>query len=119
MGWSWLKFNYLGLKLGMALYFSISTAKSLNLKVRKLIPTFVKVTGKTPAHSTPPTLFSTLPSWGYVRCSHLLQVIITVPLSQTPKFRNFVLSVNPPSLLETHPAIRDRRVLLKSISSIN
>ena len=47
--WSWLKFNYLGLALGMALKFYTSVARGLELKVRKLwglIPTFVEVTGE-------------------------------------------------------------------------
>ena len=46
-GYSWVKFNNLGLALGMALDFYTSVAKGLKLKVRKflgLIPTFAKVT---------------------------------------------------------------------------
>ena len=46
-GWSWFKFNNLGLALGMALRFYTSVAKGSKLKVRKffgLILTFVKVT---------------------------------------------------------------------------
>ena len=45
-GWSWFKFNNLGLALGMALKFYKSLAKELKLKVRKfwrLAPTFVEV----------------------------------------------------------------------------
>ena len=45
-GWSWLKFNNLGLALGTNLKFYTSVAKGLNLKVRKfcgLIPMFVEV----------------------------------------------------------------------------
>ena len=45
-GWSWFKFNNLGLALGMALKFYTSLAKELKLKVRKfwrLAPTFVEV----------------------------------------------------------------------------
>ena len=48
-GWSWLKFNNLGLALAMVLKFYTSVAKGLKLKVRKfweLIPTFVEVTGE-------------------------------------------------------------------------
>ena len=48
-GWSWLKFNKLGLALGANLKFCTSVAKGLNLKVRKFwgpIPTFVEVTGE-------------------------------------------------------------------------
>ena len=48
-GWSWFKFNNLGLALGMALKFYISVEKGLKLKVRKfcwLIPTVVEVTGE-------------------------------------------------------------------------
>ena len=48
-GWSWLKFNNLGLTLGVVLEFYTSVAKRLKLKVRKfwgLIPTFVEVTGE-------------------------------------------------------------------------
>ena len=48
-GWSWFKFNNLGLALGTNLKFYTSVAKGLKLKVRKfweLIPTFVEVTGK-------------------------------------------------------------------------
>ena len=48
-GWSWFKFNNLGLALGTNLKFYTSVAKGLKLKVRKfwgLIPTFVEVTGE-------------------------------------------------------------------------
>ena len=48
-GWSWFKFNYLGLTLGMILEFHASVEKGLKLKVRKfwgLLPTFVEVTGE-------------------------------------------------------------------------
>ena len=48
-GWSWFKFNNLGLALGTNLKLYTSVAKGLKLKVRKLgrpIPTFVEVTGK-------------------------------------------------------------------------
>ena len=47
-GWSWFKFNNLGLALGTNLKFYTSVAKGLKLKVRKFlgpIPTFVEVTG--------------------------------------------------------------------------
>ena len=45
-GWSWFKFNNLGLALGTNLKFYTSMVKELMLKVRKfwgLIPTFVEV----------------------------------------------------------------------------
>ena len=45
-GWSWFKFNSLGLALGVALKFYTSVAKGLKRKIRKfwrLIPTFVEV----------------------------------------------------------------------------
>ena len=48
-GWSWFKFNNLGLALGTNLKFYSSMARELKLKVRKfwgLSPTFVKVTGE-------------------------------------------------------------------------
>ena len=48
-GWSWFKFNNLGLALGLTLTFYTSLSKGLKLKVRKfwgLIPTFVEVTGE-------------------------------------------------------------------------
>ena len=48
-GWSWFKFNSLGLALGTNFTFYISLSKGLKLKVRKfwgLIPTFVEVTGE-------------------------------------------------------------------------
>ena len=48
-GWSWFKFNDLGLALGTNLKFYTSVAKGLKLKVRKfwgLIPMFVEVTGE-------------------------------------------------------------------------
>ena len=48
-GWSWFKFNNLGLAQGTSLKFYISVAKGLKLKVRNvsvLIPTFVEVTGE-------------------------------------------------------------------------
>ena len=47
-GWSWFRFNNLGLALSTNLNFYTSVANSLKLKVRKfrgLIPTFVEVTG--------------------------------------------------------------------------
>ena len=50
-GWSWFKFNNLGLALGTNLKFYTSVAKGLKLKVRKfwgLIPTFVEVTWEKP-----------------------------------------------------------------------
>ena len=46
-GWSWFKFNNLGLALGMALKCSTRVAIGLKLKERKFswfIPTFVEVT---------------------------------------------------------------------------
>ena len=48
-GWSWFKFNNLGLALRANSKFYTSLAKGLKLKVRKflgLIPTFVEVTGE-------------------------------------------------------------------------
>ena len=48
-GWSWFKFNHLGLALGTNLKFCTSVAKGLKLKVRKFWgpnPTFVEVTGE-------------------------------------------------------------------------
>ena len=48
-GWSWFKFNNLGLAIGTNLKFYTSLSKGLKLKVRKfrrLILTFVEVTGK-------------------------------------------------------------------------
>ena len=48
-GCSWFKFNNLGLALGVALKFYRNVIKGLKLRVRKfkrLIPTFVKVTGE-------------------------------------------------------------------------
>ena len=48
-GWSWFKFNNLGLALGTNLKFCTSVAKGLKLKVRKFWgpnPTFVEVTGE-------------------------------------------------------------------------
>ena len=48
-GWSWFKFNNLGLALGTNLKFYTSVAKGLKLKVRKfwwIIPTFVEITGE-------------------------------------------------------------------------
>ena len=48
-GWSWFKFNNLGLARGTNLEFYTSVAKRLKLKVRKfwgLIPTFLEVTGE-------------------------------------------------------------------------
>ena len=46
-GWSWFKFDNLGLTLDMALKFYTRVAKGLKLKVRKfwgLTPTFIEVT---------------------------------------------------------------------------
>ena len=48
-GWSWFRFNNLGLALGTNWEFYTSVAKGLKLKVRKflgLIPTFVEITGE-------------------------------------------------------------------------
>ena len=48
-GWSWFKFNTLGLALGIILRFYTSLSKGWKLKVRKfccLISTFVEVTGE-------------------------------------------------------------------------
>ena len=48
-GWSWFKFNNLGLSAGKNLKFCASVAKGLKLKVRKFWgtnPTFVEVTGE-------------------------------------------------------------------------
>ena len=48
-GWSWFKFNNLGLALGTNLKVYTSLSKGLKLKVRKfwgLIPTFVEFTGE-------------------------------------------------------------------------
>ena len=61
-GWSWFKFNNLGLALGTK--FCTSVAKGLKLKVRKFLgptPTFVEVTGEKlvgGAFSAPPILNS-------------------------------------------------------------
>ena len=48
-GWSWFKFNNLGLALVTNLKFYTSLSKGLKLRVRRfwgLIPTFVEVTGE-------------------------------------------------------------------------
>ena len=48
-GWSWFKFNNLGLTLGKNLKFYTRLAKGLKLNVKKiwgLIPIFVEVTGE-------------------------------------------------------------------------
>ena len=48
-GWSWFKFNNLGLALGMNLKFYSSVKKGLKLIVRKflgLVSTFIEVTGE-------------------------------------------------------------------------
>ena len=50
-GWSWFKFNNLGLALSISLKFYSSVAKKLILKFRKfweLVPTFLEVTGGKP-----------------------------------------------------------------------
>ena len=57
-GWSWFKFNNLGLTLGTTLNFYNSVANGLKLKVRKfwgLIPTFVEVTWKKLVEGKPPS----------------------------------------------------------------
>ena len=49
MGWSWFKFNNLGLAIDTNLKLYTSLSKGLKRKVRKfwgLIPTFVEVTGE-------------------------------------------------------------------------
>ena len=62
-GWSWFKFNNLGLALVTNLKFYTSVAKRLKLKVRKfgkLNSTFVEVTGEKlvgeASHPSPPIL---------------------------------------------------------------
>ena len=48
-GWSWFKFNNLGLTLGIVLEFHKSMAKGLKLKVENfwgLIPMFVEAKGE-------------------------------------------------------------------------
>ena len=48
-GWSWFKFNYLGLALGRNLKFYTSLSNGLKLKAKKfwwLVLTFVEFTGK-------------------------------------------------------------------------
>ena len=48
-GWSWSKFNNLGIALGMSLKFYASVTKGLKLKVRKfrgLVLKFVEVAGE-------------------------------------------------------------------------
>ena len=48
-GWSWFKFNNLGLALGMILQFYTNVAKGWKVKVRKfwaINPKFVEVTGE-------------------------------------------------------------------------
>ena len=65
-GWSWFKFNNLGLALGMNLKFHTIVAKGLKLKVKKfygLVPTFVevageKMVGKGPFCSPPPPILN-------------------------------------------------------------
>ena len=56
-GWSWFKFNNLGLALGRNLKFYTSVAKGLKLQVRVFwgrIPTFEEVTGKKLVGGLPP-----------------------------------------------------------------
>ena len=56
-GWSWFKFNNLGLSLGMGLKFYTNVAKRIKVKVRKflgLTPTFAEITG---------VFLAPLPSW--------------------------------------------------------
>ena len=63
-GWSWFKFNNLGLALGTNLKFYTSLSKRLKLKVRKfwgLIPTFVEITGEKLVGGA--GLFAPPPSW--------------------------------------------------------
>ena len=62
-GWSWFKFNNLGVALGENLKFYTSVAKGLKQKVRKfwrLIPTFVEVTGEKLVESAGGGLFPPL-----------------------------------------------------------
>ena len=63
-GWSWFKFNKVGLALGMVLKFYTSETKRLKLQVSKylgLIPTFAEVTGEIPVgrHFAPPPKLNT------------------------------------------------------------
>ena len=71
-GWSWFKFNHLGLALGTSLKFYSSVKKGSKLKIRKflgLIPTFVEVTWKTGRRGgglfepPPPPVLNRVKSW--------------------------------------------------------
>ena len=65
-GWSWFKFNNLGLTLGTNLKFYTSVAKGLKLKVRKfwgLIPMFAEVTGEKLVRGGGGGAFCPSPSW--------------------------------------------------------
>ena len=73
-GWSWFKFNNLGLALGTNLKFYTSVAKGLKLIVRKfwgLIPTFVEVTeGKLVGRGglfAPPPLLSRIKACNFIK----------------------------------------------------
>ena len=62
-GWSWFRFNNLGLALSTNLKFYTSVAKGLKLKVKKfwgLIPTFIEITGEKLVQGD---LFAPSPSW--------------------------------------------------------
>ena len=64
-GWSWFKFNNLGLALGMNLTFYTSVAKGLRLKVRRflgLVPMFVEITEEKLVQRAflPPTILNSI-----------------------------------------------------------
>ena len=74
-GWSWFKFNNLGLALGTNLKFYTSVAKGLNLKVRRilgLLPTFVEVTGEKLVVGA----FLASPSWIRLRAKTTFKIYI-------------------------------------------
>ena len=90
-GWSWFKFNNLGLTLGTNLKFYTSVAKGLKLKARKfwgLIPMFVEITGEklvggpfSPPTPTPIlnrvkqiTFFLEISNWFWIALCHTFQL---------------------------------------------
>ena len=83
-GWSWFKFNNLGLALGTNLKFYISVKKELKLKVRKfwgLIHTFPKVTGEKLVGG--PFCPPPAPSWmGWRYHDNLVSIVVNAEMTK-------------------------------------
>ena len=88
-GWSWFKFNNLGLALSTNLKFCTSVAKGLKLKLRKFWgpnPTFVEVTGEKLVGGA---FLASLPSWIGLKALQDLSSMRFTPGSQLQRQLNY------------------------------